>query len=77
MLTCHFMHAGRCGIEDFDPIFSQGNQLCIDTRCAIPPSPETVPLGIACCGVQLWGEGMASTKANPSAEAGAAAPAQA
>lgn len=56
---------GWCGTDDFDPVFTQGNILCIDTRCALPPTPETVPMGIACCGVEIWGEQMASTKANP------------
>jgi hypothetical protein len=52
---------GWCGVEEFDPVFTQGNSLCCDYRCALPPAPETVPLGIACCGAHLWGEPMKST----------------
>merc|ERR1711924_200234 len=37
------------------PIFSKYQSLCCDYRCALPPTAETVPFGIACCGVMLTG----------------------
>merc|ERR1711871_684080 len=65
------------GIEDMDPCFIRGNQLCCDQRLACPPAKETVPMGIACCGVQLYGDSMADSGGGaPPAEAKNAATAE-
>merc|ERR1711865_403000 len=51
-----------CGVKDLKPLFCKGNQLCIDQRCALPPTADTVPAGISICGMKLWGEGAGSCK---------------
>merc|ERR1711959_148 len=66
-----------CGVSDCDPFYTQGNSLCIDNRCALPPSDETVPLGIACCGMQLCGKGIKESSADSGGGGGGGGDAQA
>merc|ERR1712216_1105639 len=39
------------------PIFSKQQSLCCDSRCACPPTEDTVPFGISCCGFMITGTG--------------------
>merc|ERR1711998_407353 len=66
-----------CGVSDCDPFYTQGNSLCIDNRCALPPSDETVPLGIACCGMQLCGKGIKDSSMDSGGGGGGGGDAQA
>ncbi|GAB5361377.1 hypothetical protein AAMO2058_000708400 [Amorphochlora amoebiformis] len=43
-----------CGFDNLKPCATKGNCLCCDFRCGLPPSDETVPFGIACCGFPLY-----------------------
>mmetsp|Transcript_43218 Transcript_43218/g.69626 ORF Transcript_43218/g.69626 Transcript_43218/m.69626 type:complete len:176 (-) Transcript_43218:316-843(-) len=46
---------GGCTDEDpVKPCEGKGNCLCIDLRCALPPSSDMVTCGFACCGAPIY-----------------------
>merc|ERR1711998_43275 len=52
---CKGAQKAYCGVKECNPIFRRSQALICDYRCALPPTDDTVPLGIACCGAKLCG----------------------